>query len=699
MAIMVGTHSSLTALLRFSAAAAAAAAASLALLPTIASASGDFIDQDLRNLTVVKSPINPDITISYKEPKGACNLALDTQRQITGWVNVPGEKYPINLFFWFVEAREDTDLLSVWLNGGPGSSSMYGFFTGAGPCEVVEEGRRLTTKAREWGWDRASNMLFIDQPNQVGFSYDTATEGTGHMFMDGEYVTPPVSADSFPRFGNDWLAYNGTFSTNNDSSTANTTAAAAEAVYHLMQGFLAAFPKYNPPDEEPLGINLFAESYGGKYAPIFASKWAEMNEARDSGEISKSETVELDLRSVGIVNGCVDDIVQAPYYPIYLYKNPYGVELIGEETFTRANESFSSDGGCKDALEKCRQKVAELDPDHDGDSSEAAGYCVLADSVCSELANFYLDLDPPLSWYDISAEDPSPFPPVWYTEYVQTGGFNEAVGAATNFTQSSSAVWSGFASTGDFEMTAPIPMLAELVKSGIRVTLLYGDRDFICNWMGGEAVSLAIAEAAGEEYSGGKFADAGYADIQTNDSYVGGAVRQLGNLSFARVYQSGHALPSYQPETTFQLFARAVLGTAMDSGAEVDLSSFKTAGSGEADKQLELPGSPEPICWVRSAFETCTEEHLNALNEQTGVLINGVHYADESDWKGGSSTGEEEPSKTMTGGIYTGTATSEDGDSESGDGGDDNENSAVGLLAAKNVVIAVMVGVLGFVLG
>lgn len=41
---------------------------------------------------------------------------------------------------------------------------MIGLFTENGPCDIVElaEGK-LGTVAREWGWDRASNVLYIDQ--------------------------------------------------------------------------------------------------------------------------------------------------------------------------------------------------------------------------------------------------------------------------------------------------------------------------------------------------------------------------------------------------------------------------------------------------------------------------------------------------------------------------------------------------------
>lgn len=115
-------------------------------------------------LTTVTSPVDGNISITYKSPPpGTCKTAFDKQQQYTGWVNIPGP-YPTNTFFWFIAAREQTSQLTVWLNGGPGSSSMLGLFTENGPCEAIEiaEGQ-FGTKVRDWGWDRASNMLYIDQ--------------------------------------------------------------------------------------------------------------------------------------------------------------------------------------------------------------------------------------------------------------------------------------------------------------------------------------------------------------------------------------------------------------------------------------------------------------------------------------------------------------------------------------------------------
>jgi hypothetical protein len=108
--------------------------------------------------------VDENITISYKSPPiGTCQTAYATQEQYTGWVNIPGI-YSTNTFFWFIAARTPTTQLTIWLNGGPGSSSMIGLFTENGPCEIVElaDGKFGTT-ASDWGWDRASNMLYIDQ--------------------------------------------------------------------------------------------------------------------------------------------------------------------------------------------------------------------------------------------------------------------------------------------------------------------------------------------------------------------------------------------------------------------------------------------------------------------------------------------------------------------------------------------------------
>ena len=124
----------------------------------------------ISNLTRITSPVDGNITISYKTPPtGTCQTVFDSQEQYTGWVNIPGS-YATNTFFWFISARNPTDQLTIWLNGGPGSSSMIGLFNENGPCEVVEMAQgQFGTAARDWGWDRGSNMLYIDQVCNISF--------------------------------------------------------------------------------------------------------------------------------------------------------------------------------------------------------------------------------------------------------------------------------------------------------------------------------------------------------------------------------------------------------------------------------------------------------------------------------------------------------------------------------------------------
>jgi cathepsin A (carboxypeptidase C) len=87
--------------------------------------------------------------------------------QYTGWLDIG----PKHLFFWYFESQNEpaSDPLTLWLTGGPGGSSMLGLFEEIGPCLVNEHGNG--TKYNPWGWSRNSSMLFVDQPVDVGFSY------------------------------------------------------------------------------------------------------------------------------------------------------------------------------------------------------------------------------------------------------------------------------------------------------------------------------------------------------------------------------------------------------------------------------------------------------------------------------------------------------------------------------------------------
>ncbi|KAK7991745.1 serine carboxypeptidase [Apiospora saccharicola] len=651
-----------------------------ALATVMTGALAQFPNNKPLNLTTIASPLDPNITISYKVPNGACTTAFETQEQYTGWVNVSaasssGGDYPTNIFFWFIGAREPTSALTIWLNGGPGSSSLFGFFSEVGPCEVVDgDGEdKFATVARQWGWDRASNMLFIDQPNQVGFSYDTPTRGSLDLFTNEIHIPPQARPEARPP----GLFLNGTFSSMNSNYTANTTETAAVAVWHMLQGFLATFPQFNPPNTSSVGVNLFAESYGGKYGPVFASKWEDMNDKLLANGMTKSTNttaaLDIHLTSLGIVNGCVDDLIQAPYYPVMANSNSYGLQALSPIRAQMANASFYVPGGCRDLITQCRTGAAASDPDNTGAVDPVNDLCNRAYTTCTEqVMQPYAD-ESGRSVYDIAATLPDSFPPSQrYLSYLNMARIQAAIGTSLNYTETNPQVAAAFRATGDYERQALVPQLATLLDRGIRVALVYGDRDYICNWYGGEAISVAVAAAAtspaynsnnGANSKSGSFADAGYAPIIVNDSYIGGVVRQRGNLSFSRIYQAGHSVPAYQPETAFQVFARIILGKSLSDGKPVDLSTYDTAGPVNATSSLKLPPSPTHTCWIRNVPGTCDETqqkllgNFDAAQEKVaivdGALVTGEAASSSASRKTASSTS---PTMPLTG-LFTATAT------------------------------------------
>ncbi|RDA84604.1 hypothetical protein CP532_6027 [Ophiocordyceps camponoti-leonardi (nom. inval.)] len=585
---------------------------------------------DEEPLTVVRSPGDASVVVSFKrQSRNLCTTAFKKQKQYTGWASIPGE-HPANLFFWFFEAREPTESLTIWLNGGPGVSSLIGLFAGLGPCEVFETGfGQYETFARQWGWDRASNMLFVDQPNKVGFSYDTPSNGT-LSFVNNSIITPPISPRApLPA----WAFMNGTFSNNEPRSTPNSSSAAAMAVWHLLQGFLTALPQYRPALDAPVGLSLFSESYGGVYGPIFAETWEKQNERRRKGALNPKTTLELRLTSLGIFNGCIDSLLQVPSLPTFAARNTYGIKALSDLEAGLYLAKFNAKGGCADLLKLCESVPSWEDG---GDLSVAESHCRSAVEVCgNDIENPYYNTE--RSPYDIAGRMAYPLPSYLFTDYLNQPGVLRALGSPVNFTLHSDIVSTNFMSTGDISKGGNVDRLAALLRRGVRVGLVYGDRDYICNWIGGEAVSIAVALRAGGSYAF-NFPAAGYAPIVVNGSYIGGDVRQFANLSFSRIFQAGHSVPWYQPETAFQVFARILRGLSVSMGRPMNPSTYGTTGKPNSTRTDKAPEAPSPTCFVRIFGATCDEEAAMLARSGGGVVINGILYKKSEDWPLASSS-------------------------------------------------------------
>ncbi|KAH9128258.1 hypothetical protein LEN26_009136 [Aphanomyces euteiches] len=138
--------------------------------------------------------------------------------QFAGYIRLPSNGQ--SMFYWLVEAETTprSAPLVLWLNGGPGCSSLSGFFTELGPFVVQGD---LTVKRNPYAWNRKANMIFLDSPAGVGFSRP--------VLDDSEY---------------------------NDDVTAART-------YEFLVAFFAMYPQYNG-----RAFYVAGESYAGIYIPF-----------------------------------------------------------------------------------------------------------------------------------------------------------------------------------------------------------------------------------------------------------------------------------------------------------------------------------------------------------------------------------------------------------------------------------------------
>ena len=158
------------------------------------------------------------------------------------------------LHYMFNLATEDwkNKPLLLWLNGGPGCSSLDGWANEHGPMLLDENG---TFKLNEYTWVKEANMIYLESPVNVGFSLINSTNRED-LYLD-------------------------------DNTTADDNLLA-------LLDFFGKYPEFNKSD-----FYISGESYAGIYVPILAYKIIEYNK--------KPETKEkINLKGILVGNGIAD---------------------------------------------------------------------------------------------------------------------------------------------------------------------------------------------------------------------------------------------------------------------------------------------------------------------------------------------------------------------------------------------------------
>ncbi|XP_050530388.1 venom serine carboxypeptidase-like [Daktulosphaira vitifoliae] len=139
------------------------------------------------------------------------------------------KEFNSNLFFWFFPAsclyHSKEAPLIIWLQGGPGASSMFGVFKEIGPFLCSFNGRNYTVSENPLSWHSNNSLLFIDSPVGTGYSFTEHNDG---------YAT--------------------NFST------------AGDQLFEVLMQFYIMFP-----EQRASSLYIMGESYGGKFVLSLAS--------------------------------------------------------------------------------------------------------------------------------------------------------------------------------------------------------------------------------------------------------------------------------------------------------------------------------------------------------------------------------------------------------------------------------------------
>lgn len=194
--------------------------------------------------------------------------------QITGFLHPKNTTTTSGLFYWVHPAVHEspdpaTTPLVVWLQGGPGASSLLGALFENGPFRLQENGPLVqNATVNPFSWNDKANLVFIDQPFGTGYSYGA----------EEDLVT---SMDEMAK----WLNL---------------------ALVELAE----THPGFAGGKDRPLWLT--GESYAGKYVPFLATEIM----AQD-GELAKR----LQLGGLCIGDGWTEPATIVSTYPAFAYSH------------------------------------------------------------------------------------------------------------------------------------------------------------------------------------------------------------------------------------------------------------------------------------------------------------------------------------------------------------------------------------------
>ena len=422
-----------------------------------------------------------------------------TFNQFSGYLNLPGTKKQIH--YWFVEAEEDAANapLVFWTNGGPGCSGLIGFLTEQGPFRPDSQGN---LKMNDWRWNKIANMVFLEQPVGVGFSY----------------------------------------SDNSDDYKIGDSQAAKDNLQTILQ-FLIKFPQYS---KVPLFIT--SESYGGHYMPTLAYQIVKYNE-------QQADATKLNFKGFAVGNPYTDyysgvGAEMETYWGKQLLPKPTWDKYVANGCLEVTNQFNNS--MCSTLILDFMKKIGNLNP-------YALDYpvCVSQHQIWTtrmlyetskmynnEFSNAFLALK----------DSYEPCEDNYAANYLNDPDVKNALHVK------SSIEWEECSRTVKYEyMDKMLPMehyynelLNAVSDKNLRIMVYSGDDDSVCGTIGTQKWLWTLGFPVKKDE---------YWKVWKVDGQTAGYISQFdtpfsneSRLTFATVHFAGHEVPTYKPKEAFVLF-------------------------------------------------------------------------------------------------------------------------------------------------
>ncbi|XP_078274799.1 lysosomal protective protein isoform X1 [Rhinoraja longicauda] len=430
-------------------------------------------------------------------------------RQYSGYLNTSENKY---LHYWFVESQGNParDPVVLWLNGGPGCSSLDGLLNEHGPFLIQPDGKTL--KYNPYSWNMIANMLYLESPAGVGFSYDD----------DQQYRTN----DTEVSFNN----------------------------YLAVKKFFQFFPEY-----KKNAFYITGESYGGIYVPTLAER--------------VMTDLKINFKGMAVGNGLSsweyndNSLVYFAYYH-GLLKSSLWADL---QKFC-CSEGKCNFHNNKD--KNCMVKVQDVL--HIVWYSGLNVYNLYADCIGGvpgkfrfdenqkqlvfyDLGTLFVKNEMSLMWkkklHDIYQNDRNVRldPPCTNTTACSNYLNNPKVRYALHIPPSVQK-WEMCSMKVNMNYQVLYSDMKDqylklLAPRQFRILVYNGDVDMACNFMGDEWFVNSLQQKDQVNRRTWLYKD-------ENGDQVGGFVKEFGNLAFLTIKGAGHMVPSDKPKAAFTFFSR-----------------------------------------------------------------------------------------------------------------------------------------------